>query len=352
MRDDALVAFVTGDSIPSDADVRARLSRTLPASMQPRRIVRLASLPRTSSGKIDFPALASMPLPPDPVPQADGTLGELLALAGELLGGARPDPDAGFLDQGGDSLSLLRLVAAAASRGLAVPPALLASRPLSDVATFLDGASAGAPPGGASAAMLRHDVERLAEQIHNGRSSEPPAAPHRPDKILLTGATGFFGSHLLLELLRQTEAEVVCLVRATGSRCGKERLWQTLAARGLSLRTEERRRVGVIAGDLGSPRLGLSPQAWEQQARRIDAVYHAAANVNLVHSYVSLCRDNVAGTAEVLRLCGQGRPKWLHYVSTLSVFVATDRDRAGFTAATRRASTPRNGSCGEPPGAA
>jgi thioester reductase-like protein/amino acid adenylation domain-containing protein len=326
LRDDALVAFVSGDAIPSDADVRARLSRTLPASMQPRRIARLASLPRSSSGKIDFPALAATTLPPDDVPEADGTLGVLLTLTGELLGG-RPDPDAGFLDQGGDSLSLLRLVAAATSKGLAVPPALLASRPLSDVAAFLDGRSNGAPLGAVSAAVLRQDVERLAEQVRNGRSCPPPGAPQQAGTILLTGATGFFGSHLLLELLRQTEAEVVCLVRATGSRCGKERLWQSLTARGLSLRTEERRRVGVIAGDLGSPRLGLAKQAWEQQARRIDSVYHAAANVNLVHPYLSLCRDNVAGTAEVLRLCGESRPKRLHYVSTLSVFVATDRDR-------------------------
>jgi len=75
---------------------------------------------------------------------------------------------------------------------LAVPPALLASRPLSDVAAFLDGASDGAPPGAVAAACCAQDVERLAEQIHNGRSCPPPAAPHQPDTILLTGATGFF----------------------------------------------------------------------------------------------------------------------------------------------------------------
>src|SRR5262249_60416641 len=112
----------------------------------------------TASGKIDFPALVAMPLPPEPAPEVDGTLGELLSLAGELLGGARPDPDVGFLDQGGDSLSLLRLVAVAASKGLSIPPALLASRSLSDVAAFLDGPPDGAPPGAVLAAALLHDV--------------------------------------------------------------------------------------------------------------------------------------------------------------------------------------------------
>lgn len=321
-QDAGLVAFVSGPSVPPDAEIRSRLSRTLPASMQPHRIVRLPMLPRISTHDIDFAALAELPLEPEPVPTAEGTLGVLLGLANELLGGAL-DPDAGFLEQGGDSLSLLRLVAAASCEGLSIPPTLLASRCLRDVAASLDGASSGVQT---SAAALRDDVARLAEEIGGAHANNAPSRlPRTPPTVLLTGATGSFGSHLLLELLRQTDAEVVCLVRGSGSRAGQERLWQSLAARGLSLRTEERRRVGVIAGDLASPRLGLPHSAWVELSLRVQSVYHAAANANLVLGYVDLCRDNVAGTAEVLRLCAEGMPKWLHFVSTLSVFVASDR---------------------------
>src|SRR5207244_423552 len=109
-RDGGLVAFVSGSAAPPDAEIRARLSRTLPASMQPRRFVRLPCLPRTTSGKVDLPALESMPLEPEPLAAAVGTLGTLLGLASELLNGAGLDPDGTFLGQGGDSLSLLRLV--------------------------------------------------------------------------------------------------------------------------------------------------------------------------------------------------------------------------------------------------
>jgi amino acid adenylation domain-containing protein/thioester reductase-like protein len=325
-RDEALVAFVSGKDIPADREVRSFLARWLPASMQPRRIVRLPEMPRTSSGKIDYPHLAQMPLPNEETPANDGKLGELLALASEVLGGARLDPEQGFLDQGGDSLSLLRLVAAAGARGWSLAPALLAARSLRDVAESLDGRRQ-ADVGAMSAAALRQDVERLAGQIRSSLGdNDSRLSSYEPATILLTGATGLLGSHLLPELLRQTEAEIVCLVRGGGVKAAQERLYQSLAQRGLSLRTGERRRIGVIAGDASAPNLGLSASAWQELVARIDSVYHAAAQVNLVLSYVALCRDNVAATYEILRLCAADRAKWLHHVSTLSVFVATDRD--------------------------
>jgi thioester reductase-like protein len=247
----------------------------------------------------------------------------LLSLCAGVLGVAALDPDAGFVEQGGDSLSLLRVVAAAGARGLVVPPALLAdSRCLRDVAGWLDGAS-DARPGALRADRLRQDI---AQVLHETPLPRPAAGPAPPaaQTILMTGATGFFGGHLLVELLRQTEAEIVCLVRASGARAGHEHLTQALTQHGLSVRTEERRRLGVVAGDLTQPLMGLAQATWDDLARRIDAIYHVAAHVNLALGYDRLRPDNVLGTFEVLRLWSAQRPCWLHHVSTLSVLVATD----------------------------
>src|SRR5262249_5166679 len=49
--------------------------------------------------------------------------------------------------------------------------------------------------------------------------------------------------------------------------------------------------------------------------------------VNLVLPYSVLRPANVLGTHEVLHFLGTGRCKRLHYASTLSVFVASDRNR-------------------------
>jgi FlaA1/EpsC-like NDP-sugar epimerase len=49
-----------------------------------------------------------------------------------------------------------------------------------------------------------------------------------PTAILLTGATGFLGAHLLDELLRQTTANIYCLVRSSDTQFGQERLKKAL----------------------------------------------------------------------------------------------------------------------------
>jgi thioester reductase-like protein len=47
----------------------------------------------------------------------------------------------------------------------------------------------------------------------------------------------------------------------------------------------------------------------------------------MLRDYAALEPVNVWGTRELLRLLAEGRPKRLHYASTLSVFVASDRNR-------------------------
>ncbi len=56
-------------------------------------------------------------------------------------------------------------------------------------------------------------------------------------------------------------------------------------------------------------------------------MYHGGAWVNRVLPYAVLRPTNVGGAREVLRFLAAGRGKRLHHVSTLSVFVASDRNR-------------------------
>jgi pristinamycin I synthase-3/4 len=324
---EALVAFVRGSADLGPGEMGQHLRRALPAWMVPSRFVFVPELPRTPTGKIDLDRLDREPLPDGPRrPPQPGTLGLVLEVCGQVLGQGPLDPDAGFFEQGGDSLTLLQAVAALGTRGLIVPPALLADGPLRAAADWLDRRDQETTPGALPAERLRQDVEEVLGQAGLPAAAPRPARPGVPATVLLTGATGFLGSHVLVELLRRTEAEIICLVRGQGARAGHERLRQALARHGLSVRTEERRRLGVLAGDLVRPLLGLPASTWDDLAERVDTLYHLAAHVNLVLGYEALRADNVLGTLEVVRLWATGRPRWLHHVSTLSVFVATDRD--------------------------
>jgi thioester reductase-like protein len=151
------------------------------------------------------------------------------------------------------------------------------------------------------------------ELLRRARERPPGPEPGSPRAILLTGATSFLGARLLVELLGRTAADVYCLVRASDAAAARERL-------------PSAPRVVPVCGDIDRPLLGLSEAAWDRLAATIDTVYHCAARVNVVLPYHDLRATNVLGTREVLRLLATGLRKRLHYASTLSVFVATDRN--------------------------
>ncbi|MDO3647869.1 thioester reductase domain-containing protein [Nocardia mangyaensis] len=157
------------------------------------------------------------------------------------------------------------------------------------------------------------------------------SAPERiaPRRILLTGATGFLGSHLLLDLLRHSDAHVICLVRADDEAAATRRLEQAVRGYALPWSREVLRRVTPLAGDLREPRLGLTVQRWESLAADVDSVVNAGAAVDFLRGYPSLRRTNVLGPLTLAELACTTRSKPLHHVSSLAVFNGSDATELG-----------------------
>ncbi len=156
-----------------------------------------------------------------------------------------------------------------------------------------------------------------------------PAPPHPPERILLTGATGFLGPFLLTSLLHQTHAKIYALVRGANPENAAKRL--RTAVGDTSKRDAEfwrsfDRRVVAVCGDLDEEGLGLAPETWDKLSREIDTIYHNGAMVNYLFSYKRMRSANVAGTNEVLRLAFAGRPKVFNYVSTTFIFGWATKD--------------------------
>jgi amino acid adenylation domain-containing protein/thioester reductase-like protein len=351
-----LVAYVSGkDGARVDADgLREHLAGILPGYMLPSRIVCLQALPRTDAGKVDLSALAALALAPPPAAPApdiappaaapdiappaaaaaalDDTEAALCALFAAALeidvdvDGLAPTDDLTAL--GADSLTALEVAAAAAERGLALDPAAL-TLSLSRHRT-VRALRAHLQADRVPCAALIADVAALAPAPP--MMPAPAPLPRRPPaEVLLTGATGFLGAHLLDALLRTTTARVHCLVRTPGGGNGDEgralsRLYKAWRALGLSPDLDVRR-VRALPGDAAAPRLGLPPHTWDELAATLDAIYHCAAQVNLLLPYAALRRDNVVATARVLELAGSGAPKALHHASSLSVLLCADPPR-------------------------
>jgi thioester reductase-like protein len=166
-------------------------------------------------------------------------------------------------------------------------------------------------------ARLRADAV-LASAIRPGRWT--PVAADR-ERILLTGATGFVGAHLVAELLARPSAQILCLVRASTAEEGRARVQRALEQYGLPDGTRDAR-LEIVRGDLAAPQLGLGPMEWQHLATSVDRIHHVGALVNWVAPYEALRSVNVEGTRALLALACAGPAKPLHFVSSLAVCYA------------------------------
>lgn len=146
-----------------------------------------------------------------------------------------------------------------------------------------------------------------------------PESP--PKAVLLTGATGFVGRFLLSQLLRDTDARLYCLVRATSDAEAQARLKETLVRWEL-WQESFTERVVAVTGDLRASRLGLDDATYQHLARKVDVVYHCATQMNHLETYSASKAANVESSKALVRFATQWRPKLINFISTLDVFSA------------------------------
>ncbi|MGW0872892.1 amino acid adenylation domain-containing protein [Streptomyces sp. NPDC002740] len=309
-----LVAYVVPDGpAPAVAAIREHLRAALPPAMVPSAVEFLDHLPRTGSGKIDRTALAAeLPVVRSAV---SATLEHTVVAAWQqVLGVAALAAQDDVFERGAQSLQAIQV----ANRlgvvlGREVKVAWLFQHPsAAELAGFLERreppVTAGLPRTLLADAVLDPGV----------RPGDGPRAGGTPERILLTGATGFVGVHLLAELLTGTGAEIVCTVRAPSPAAATERVRRALDAHRISLTDAAHDRVTAIPADLARPRLGLDDEEFTELAGTCDTILHNAANVSVLREYATLRAANTGSVRELLRLAAP-RSVPLHFVSTLSV---------------------------------
>jgi thioester reductase-like protein len=137
---------------------------------------------------------------------------------------------------------------------------------------------------------------------------------------LVTGATGLVGGALILELLDNTEDQVVALVRPSKTEDAHERLISSLreavATYGRDPASVAFDRVRGIAGDLTQPCCGVA----EPPLLRADVMWHSAASLRYEDRYEEqIMQTNVCGTKHAIELSLRSGVKVFNSISTAYV---------------------------------
>jgi len=119
--------------------------------------------------------------------------------------------------------------------------------------------------------------------------------------VLLTGATGFIGTQVALELLKRPATKILALVRAADAKEAEHRARRAWWDQQV-LSSEIGRRITLVAGDVSRERLGMDEMEYAGISKQITHVIHTAAEVRLDASAKALQMVNVQGTANVLEM--------------------------------------------------
>ncbi len=123
--------------------------------------------------------------------------------------------------------------------------------------------------------------------------------------VFLTGATGIVGGRVLVEILRFTDADCRCLVRAGDETRARQRLARILKIYGMPEYEYEglRGRILPVLGDVSLKRFGLDDETYDALARSVSLTIHLAADISLAASYSKLSPTNVEGTNHIIEFC-------------------------------------------------
>ncbi|MBK4214843.1 AMP-binding protein [Paracoccus caeni] len=266
----------------------AALRKVLPAYCVPSYLLRLDAIPiHQVSGKCDYKAL------PDIVaaeaPQDSAAL-PTVAHAARILrcGTAQIDAARSFHDQGGDSLMCVDLI--------------LSLETHYQRRVDFDWA-------------LNLPLIRLHQLLTDAPATATTTGFDRKG-ILLTGATGFLGGHVLAAALERLPLDevVYCLIRPR-NRDAQSRL-DTLAP-GL-----DHARIVAVTGSIDDPRFGLDGATYDSLCRQVRQVIHCAATVNLAVDRARMEEWSRTGIQTVLQFCRDAGAD-LRFSSSSAVFPET-----------------------------
>ena len=318
---DNLCAYFTADREINIDAMRDELKKHLTHYMVPTAYLQMAEMPMTANGKTDVRQL------PEPVPVS---LGEYVAPANpteeffcesfkKALSLDRVGATDDFFEIGGTSLVVTLVVLDASEHGFPITygDVFKYTTPRTLAELFRDDTVSAAP------GMFDFDdydytnIDALLQK--NSVDSFRAGTMRELGNVLITGATGFMGAHLVAEFLDSEKGLVYCMLRRGKFSNAADRM-RSMLFYYFGNRFEDvfDDRIRVVDGDVTDYKY-FAPLENEP----IQTVFNCAANVKHFSNGTDIEDINVGGVVNCIKLCEKLGARLIHF-STVSVAGTTD----------------------------
>ena len=319
-----LAGYYVSKEPVDEAELSGHLRKTLTAYMVPAVYVHLDKLPLTVNGKVNKKAL--------PVPELKrretkarrvkpGLQSEIAQMFIHALNIDEIGLDEDFFEAGGTSMLASKVAMSAMVKGLPISYQDVFAHPtVADMERHVLERQGKKPEARTEAAQAekvsRLDSPEIAQALsHNTMAYVDEIEAGSLGNVLLSGATGFLGIHVLRHLIGSGSGQITCMVRKGESETAEKRLKSMLMFYFDTPFNEafDSGRVRAIDGDITDREFVLM-----QQGQPFDTVINCAACVKHFANDDILERVNVTGVKNLIELCEQTGSKLIQ-ISTVSV---------------------------------
>ncbi len=307
-----LCAYYTADREIAPDALKGEISKSLTQYMVPTAYLQLKEMPMTPNGKTDVKALPEPQLAVTsayeaPANDTERTFCDIFA---GILQMDRVGATDNFFELGGTSLVVTRVIIEADKAGLHVAYGDVFANPTPRQLARLITGDTGEAESSKSDEVTAFDYTAIDNLLQrNTLAVFRGGERHRLGRVLLTGATGYLGIHILYDLIHSEAETIYCLVRGKSQEKAESRL-RTLLYYYFSDSFKELfdTRLHIVLGDVTSD-FG--------EHLEVDTVFNCAAVVKHFSEGTEIEDVNIGGARRCAEFCIKTGARLVH-ISTAS----------------------------------
>ena len=307
----AICAYFTAKKEIPIKELKESLSEKLPSYMIPQYMMQLASIPVTRNGKLDRRALPEIKADrnTDYVAPRNETEEKLCEIYEEVLGVRKVGIQDDVFELGGNSLTIIRIVGKAVMEGINITIQNVFMNPtIEALYEHLEKAAEQVEP------LDTRNYDKYQKLLKTNPVSDEVVIQNRAlGNVLITGATGFLGAHIVEQLIQKDAEKIYCMLRCESEEHGYQRLKSTFDYF-FDGQYEDLfgKQIIVVPGNM------TDAQLKDKMPEDVDTIIHAAANTKHFGFYHDFYNINVNGTKNMIAFAKKVDASFT-YISTVSV---------------------------------